>query len=507
MIKKILISLLGCLVITAILSCDDNFDEYNTNPDTTTNVTPEMLATGVLKSSMLLGGDGKAYIGYNALPKYVAYIKEGAYDPQYNLVGSCSFDSYHLLPNMEQMVSYAKGGDYEDSFSGLAYFLKAFNGYRLTMMTGDIPYSDAGLGKKGNTKPKYDTQADVFTAILQDLRTAEEHFAKARDFGGDFIYNGKAAQWRKAAAVMQLKVLMSLDKKITAEQKAYFAKIVAEGNLFQDNNDNMNVAYTTATGTWHPLYNQPLFDPWTVLSDVVVDEFKRLGDRRLFYYGEPSAALIASGKKDNDFEAYVGAYPMADFDQLNLDYLNQKYSVINKRYQAVMNGDPLCRLSYAEQCFILAEASVKGWINGNAETYYNQGVKAAMKMVASYDGKATYCHGMPITDDYINSYLIGKAAFASSTTDRLHQIWMQRYLLKFLQDGYDAYMEIRRTGFPELKVNKETSLNIDNKAAMPVRWTYPANEMQTNPDHIKEALSRQFTKGYDGINERMWLLQ
>lgn len=68
-------------------------------------------------------------------------------------------------------------------------------------------------------------------------------------------------------------------------------------------------------------------------------------------------------------------------------------------------------------------------------------------------------------------------------------------------------MEIRRTGYPVLKVNAETSLNIDNKAALPVRWTYPATEMQTNADHVKEALSRQFANGYDGINERMWLLQ
>ncbi|MBO1364115.1 SusD/RagB family nutrient-binding outer membrane lipoprotein [Prevotella sp. A2931] len=507
MIKKIFTLFFGCLATMAMLSCDDNFDEYNTNPDTTTSVTPEMLATGVLKSSMLLGGDGKAYIGYNALPKYVAYIKEGAYDPQYNLIGSCSFASYHLIPNMEQMVEYAKGGNYEDSFRGLALFLKAFNAYRLTMMTGDIPYSDAGLGKKGNTKPKYDVQADVFAAILEDLKTAATHFAKARDFDGDFIYDGKAAKWRKAADVLQLKVLMSLGEKITSEQKTRFAQVVSEGNLFQDNSDDMNVVYTTATGTWHPLYNQPLFDPWTVLSDVVVDEFKRLGDRRLFYYAEPSAAQIASGKKDNDFEAYVGAYPMTDFDQLNLDYLDKKYSVINNRYQNVMNGDPLCRLSYAEQCFILAEASIKGWIGGDAETYYRQGVEAAMKKVAAYDEQSTYCHGMPITDEYIATYLAGKAAFASSTTDRLRQIWTQRYLLKFLQDGYDAYMEIRRTGYPELKVNAETSLNIDNKAAMPVRWTYPGDEMQNNADNIKEALSRQFTNGYDGINERMWLLQ
>ncbi len=507
MMKKILTLVFSSLVTLLIVSCDDNFDDYNTNPDTTTTVTPEMLATGALKSSMLLGGDGKAYIGYNALPKYVAYIKEGAYDPQYNLIGSCSFASYHLLPNMEQMVAYAKGGDYEASFNGLAIFLKAFNAYRLTMMAGDIPYSDAGLGKKGNPKPKYDTQENVFSRILEDLKAAEECFSKGHDFNGDFIYSGKVAKWRRAAAMMQLKVLMSLSEKITLEQKARFAQIVAEGNLFQDNGDNMNVTYTIATGTWHPLYNQPLFDPWTVLSDVVIDEFKRLGDRRLFYYAEPSMEQIKLGKNESDFDAYVGAYPMEDFDQLNLDYLANKYSVINNRYQAVMDGDPLSRLSYAEQCFILAEAVIHGWIGGDAATYYRQGVKAAMKMVAAYDTKFTYCHGMPITDEYINNYLAGEAAFALTDSDRLHQIWLQRYLLKFLQDGYDAYMEIRRTGYPVLRVNTATSLNVDNKSALPIRWKYPADEMQTNTDNVKEALSRQFTNGYDGINERMWLLK
>lgn len=40
-----------------------------------------------------------------------------------------------------------------------------------------------------------------------------------------------------------------------------------------------------------------------------------------------------------------------------------------------------------------------------------------------------------------------------------------------------------------------------------MRWKYPSNEYQTNEANVNKALQRQFTNGYDGINELMWLLK
>ena len=148
-----------------------------------------------------------------------------------------------------------------------------------------------------------------------------------------------------------------------------------------------------------------------------------------------------------------------------------------------------------------------GWINGDSKKYYEQGVVAALNLFASYDSADKYNHGMGIDDTYIDCYLNGEAAFKTTKQERLRQIWMQKYILKFLQDGKDAYFDFRRTQYPEFPLNPNTNLNIDNKNGFPMRWKYPSGEYQTNETNINEALKRQFNDGYDGINEFMWLLK
>lgn len=495
------------LLITATLAACSRFDEYNTNPDSTTKVTSQMLATYVELQTFKYGADGKAYISLNALPKYVAYLTEGAMDAQYNKIGSCGFNSYTLWPNYTKMIEYSAGTDMESSYRGLASFLKAYNAYNLTMQTGDIPYSEAGNAEEGNTKPKYDSQEYVFEQILQELASAESAFASGKQFTGDIMLDGDPAKWRRVSNAMRLKVLMSLSKKITSEQKAEFKSIVEANNLMIDNSDNLQLVYTSAQGTWHPLYNQTLFAPYTTLSEHVVNEFKRLEDRRLFYFGEPAEAKIKSGLSDNDFNAYVGTNTAVDFITSQTKFQNGEFSIINNRYITEQAGDPYILLTYAEQCFIIAEAIELGWITGNSEKYYNNGVKAALHMVSDFDKNQKYCHNMPIDDNYIESYLSGNAAYASDVNERLKQIWMQKYLLKFLQNGNDTYFEYRRTGYPILPNDPNTSLNIDNKEGFPTRWSYPSIETKTNYENLNQALQRQFHNGYDGTNELMWILK
>lgn len=500
--KKILF-----LLITVTLVACSKFDEYNTNPDSTTEVTAQMLATYVELQTFKYGGDGKAYVSLNAFPKYVAYLTEGAMDTQYNKIGSCSFSSYTLWPNYEKMISYAVGTDMESSYRGLASFLKAYNAYNLTMQTGDIPYSEAGMAQYGNTKPKYDTQEEVFSHILNELANAESQFASGTMFTGDILLDGDPIKWRKVTNAMRLKVLLSLNKKITSAQKEEFNRILQENNLMTGNDDNLKLEYTTTQGTWHPLYNQTLFAPYTTLSELVVEELKRLKDRRLFYFAEPAVAKIESGFSEDDFDAYVGTNTTVDFTTSQALFQNGEFSVINDRYITEQAGDPYLFLTYAEQCFIIAEAIELGWVTGNSEEFYENGVRAALQMVADFDGEGKYCHGMNIDENYINSYFSGEAAYAVTLEKRLEQIWMQKYLLKFLQNGTDAYFEFRRTGYPVLPNDPGTSLNIDNKEGFPTRWSYPAIETKTNYENLNEALQRQFHNGYDGTNELMWILK
>jgi len=73
----------------------------------------------------------------------------------------------------------------------------------------------------------------------------------------------------------------------------------------------------------------------------------------------------------------------------------------------------------------------------------------------------------------------------------------------FLNTGWQAFYEQRRTGFPEFNTDGPGALN---SGQIPKRWMYPANEAINNGENLTEAISRQFTSG-DHTNAVMWLLK
>jgi hypothetical protein len=157
--------------------------------------------------------------------------------------------------------------------------------------------------------------------------------------------------------------------------------------------------------------------------------------------------------------------------------------------------------------FILAEAAARGWISGTGKNYYNKGITASMHFIKNNTpDESDYTHNMPITDSYINQYLkSSKVKYASSFNKRLKQIILQKYIMDFLQEPYNAYFEFRRTGYPKLPVNPKTNLNTD-KNKFPMRWKYSQDELDNNSDHVHKAINRQYG-GNDSYNAIMWILK
>lgn len=204
-------------------------------------------------------------------------------------------------------------------------------------------------------------------------------------------------------------------------------------------------------------------------------------------------------------DAYAGVDVSIDYATMTAEHLQGKYSLINSRYLKEATSEPRMMLTYAEQQLILAEARILGWIStGTAKDLYESGVKAAL--AAMMATKASYAHGKAIDQAYIDGYFTGEAAFKATPADQLKQIWLQRYILNFMQDAEFSYFEYRRTGYPLFPVNPATNLNMDNKNAIPVRWLYPSSETNYNRENLIEALNRQYD-GYDEVNKLMWLLK
>lgn len=495
-------------------SCS-NFEEINTNPDKSTSVPPEMLAAyTMMKTFKLSNNSPDVFTQITLFNHHVTKLASSPDPNQYywSYYPYSSFGNFKYLTDLHDMVEFSNGSPAEPSYRGLELFMKAWYGFKATVELGDIPYSEAGMASEGISQPKYDKQADVFAQILDDLQEAESYFAQGFDFNGDIMYNGDASKWRKLCNALQLKVIQTMSKKATADQKARFAAIVNAGNLMTSYDDDLKLVYTENTNATYPFYNGNNQRLDEAPSTLAVEALKMNNDYRLFYFAEPAQAEIDGGLTETDFDAYIGAPYWEDANTLSINNDAGMYSNLNQRYVQFPDNDPLLYFTYAEQCFIIAEAIEEGWVSGDAQTYYEDGVKAQLSYYMNLPHTAGLVHSMEITQTYIDSYFTGDAAYktAGSKEDRLKQIWMQRWLIDFFQPNSSYYPQFLRTGYPDYVLDPVTSLNEDNTSEFPKRWKYLTtgnnSELTTNPVNYQNAIDSQYS-GVDNTMGVPWYLQ
>ncbi|ANH81553.1 hypothetical protein A8C56_11730 [Niabella ginsenosidivorans] len=505
------------ITATALISCTQKFDAINTNPDKSTSSTDAWLATNMLTS--ITSSDITSTKGFCQpfmLSKYVLWT-ENQVDFQYNRIARTSFGRLSVLRNVAPMLNYAAAEPValKNSYAALAHFIRAWQFYQLSMQVGDIPYSDALKGEtEGIIKPKYDSQKDVFKGILNELDSANILFASGTDFSGDFIYKGSVDKWRRLTNSFELHVLMQLYKKTgDADLNVVnrFKDIVANRPLMRDYNDNFAVTYVNTAGYAYPWSNTPVqinsFTIYPMIGATLITPLKALQDRRLFYYAEPAPAQIAAGKAASDWDAYIGVESSDVFASTTSARATGKFCDFNKRYTDLYNAEPVGLLNYWDIQFVLAEATVRGWITGtSAQAYYAAGIQSSMSFLANYT-PAGYNHGIAMDAAYIASYPASAAvALTGSTDNQIKQIITQKYLAGFLQGvDYNAWYENRRTGYPAFVLNSATNRNTPSDK-FPVRWLYPQAELDHNGDNVAAAIQSQYG-GVDDANQVMWLLK
>ena len=503
--KKLSIYLVCAWMLISVSSCT-SFDDLNTDPDATTKVSPEMIATNLILN-IATPSSQKSFFNSSFMMKYMAW-GEGAASYQYNKFGRSGFGSYYKLVSAQKMVELAEAYN-QEAYIGLAKFVEAYKMYYLTMEVGDIPYSDALNGESGGIKPKYDTQKEVMLGILKSLEESYANFSKAKDFDGDPMMGGSIEKWKKIVTALQLKVLINLSLKESDPDlnvKSRFAALVANSDLMESNDDNFQVVFSAKKGQRYPTYNDDFnYKEYPMLSITLVDVLKKFKDYRLFYYAEPAESKLNEGIEGDSWDAYIGVNPSDPNSDIMAAYGRKEFCNINLRYKNDPAGEPFITLGYAEQNFILAEAALRGWISGSADTYYKKGIEASMRFIAD-NTVDEYCHGHKITDEYIASYLENPDIQLTMGKDNgLEMLMTQRYLASFLHCPWDVYYDHRRSGYPELPMNEETNQN-EVKTQLPKRWMYPQSELDYNSDNVKEAIQRQYG-GEDNHNALMWILQ
>ena len=123
----------------------------------------------------------------------------------------------------------------------------------------------------------------------------------------------------------------------------------------------------------------------------------------------------------------------------------------------------------------------RGLITADAQALYETGVQLAFEYWQT-EMPANY-----LTD--------GAAAYGIDGADKVGQIITQKWIANII-NGYEGWIEFRRTGFPQLKTIA-ASLN-DN--LIPVRMPYPTDEAALNTANYETATA----ENGNSINARVW---
>ena len=488
--KRIISILLLCSV--ALASCE-NLTSMNVDPNHVTTTHPQLLLPDIAWNAFSEASTGPVH-ACRMQVKNDQISSEQTYTWTRG-----SFGDYANLRNVQKMEEEAEGIG-SNVYVALAKFFKACFFYNLTMTFGDIPYSQALKGEAEQIyTPVYDTQEQVFAGILQHLATADSLLAlDGSVIDGDIIYGGDASKWRKLVNSFRLKVLMSLSRRGTVggmDVAQEFAATVAEKPLMESIADDAKVVYEDKTGMRYPQYNSTMQSTEAYSDSTFVQRLADRRDPRLFTFCQQTKNAQEAGMAVDDFDSYEGGDPIVTADRINAKVGEGAISKLNERFYFDAVNEPSIWLGYAELQQILAEATVRGWISGDAQAHYENGVRA------SFEFYRTYCpdYAQYLGEDAVEAYLEGELVdFSRAATDeeRIALIIMQKYIASFYQGGWTPYDEQLRTGSPGVRVAPGTEY--------PHRWMYPQSEYTNNAANVEEAITRQFGMGNDNISESTW---
>jgi hypothetical protein len=487
-IYKILsIGLIGILILLGP-ACKKQ-DYYQTNPNNPTAGTPGLLLTNI-EISVFNNFNLNQHFAARHLTYYVFLNSTVQYDWTRANSGSSfyNFDNYNVLRQVNQMSAAAEKIG-QVNYLALAKFFRAVLFIQLTETYGDVPFTEALQATDGLITPKYDSQKSIYKAELQELEDANNMFDESQPaITGDIIYSGSILKWKQLINAYRLRVLLHLSKKESDTDlniKQQFATVLGDATkypLMTSNDDNGQITYTTSdVSNNNPNYLSNDLQSGVSLEKGFVNMLKELKDTRLFSFGDP-----VNGQTANVFSSYVGVD--AGLTQTDQQNAGVSASRINKRYIQSQTNEPHIFFGYAEQEFLVAEGISRGWVTGDAALHYNNGITASMEFYG-------------ITGSPVNTYL-AQPNVAYNVGNAIPLIQTQKYIAFYMNSGWEAFFEQRRTGIPTLSVGPGTQ----NDGKVPKRWLYPQGELTNNPTNLNAAIQSQYG-GNDDTNAIMWVLQ
>lgn len=329
---------------------------------------------------------------------------------------------------------------------------------RATDVFGPIAYTSAG---DGSIAPKFDSQEVVYKTMMADLAKSVEllntiSYRVMSQY--DLIYDGNVQNWVKLANSLMLRMAVRVHFKDEALAREYIAKALdpKNGGVIEDIASEAKIQ----TSAKMPLLN-------SMMASVNDYNETRMGATIWGYL---------RGYRDPRLSKYFtqgtygyGSYMQKDYFAVAPENTNSKQEATwSEKFASRPNIDansPLYWFRASETYFLKAEAALYNLMEGDPQTFYEQGVSMSFQENEVNGFTADY---LETTDkplgirtmaywygDYGHDLSIGNTSpkwddYTGSLPqkdEQLQKIITQKYLALY-PNAVEAWTEYRRTGFP-----------------------------------------------------------
>ena len=472
-IKKITMAFMAGAVIWSATGCTSSFEEINQDPDNAANVpNNNLLAYTLYYTSYRLYDrwfamdEPMTFCGYASK---MSYIDESRYNYRTNIQDANWEYVYRILNNVMDLQRRAEGNS--PNLLNVAKVLEVNLMQTATDRWRDVPYSDAVKMSDGVLNPEYDTQEEIYPALLAKLKEAADGFASGEGTDdiseGDLLFGGDITKWQKFCNSLRLRLAIRIAEVSPELAKSTVEEVLGDPSRYpiMDSNDDNAFFWWQGSDSnfFEPIANQYRTRKTEYCaSDVMVDNMLATSDPRISTYFTPTPASQTEGDVDyTDGTPVYRGYTIG----ASSNAVAKLYSVWGYKYGQDLGGfSPWMRV--AESYFHIAEAYMLGYDTGSygdAASNYEKAVRFSMAENEVSDTEAT-------------DYLANGGRFDNT----LKKIWYEEWVAMFKQamEGWSLY---RRTGIPENNyIAPGRAAQYANHNVPPLRSPYPATELNLN---------------------------
>lgn len=551
------INIIVCLSLIFAVSCTDDFNEINEQPDalSVSDVSAKFFVTNIQKglfkpvagalwfgqifhqdqyAGQHSGGHSQYAWDGNFGWEYTAWLQEGTngWLAGYN----SSLTSY--------LRQVGEGGALEnDQYYAIGLIMKGLYYQLYTDQVGMIPYSEAS--DPDIKLPKYDEQIDIYKGVIAELNEAISLIGSNTSTGegvnllreNDVIFNGDMQKWKQLANSLKLRMALRAhgapgeDFASAAVSEAISSGVLADSDaLFESYNQVSNI-WVEHSSYGDIYYGFGEIGQWK-MGEPLINALSSVNDPRLSFMSKPSPGGTVSLDISEASDTQI-AFLKSTLDNAGL--------VLDTDYSWTQTSSELT-ITMAENTNYVGlplrlSPNIKGLFNGNlfsspADIVVNKSnegkeispfivmsaadshfmiAEAIVKGLASGDAAGHYQTGLEyamnlwgasLTSDFSSSEM---GSLTGSVEEKLEKIATQRWIANYT-NGYEAWSIVRDTGYPTSAIttssdNSIRSLSGEMNGGYANRLRYISSAYTSNADNIQAAVSKQ---GPDVKTTKLW---